>query len=289
MTTLTASGRLSRILTALAVVCVPAIAASSSASAHTDTDLVAVPAGEDATVTFRPQHGCGDSPTIAVSVRVPVPGAEAEDVDGWSVSTTQDDQGRSVVEWTGGSLPPDQAGAFPIEFVAPDSVGELLTFPAVQTCANGEELAWISGDPATEFPAPRLLILAPGSEPAATIDDVPLDAPGREQITAVIDVDNPAATTQPSAPTSAAPAPIAPATTAPATTAAPATTGPATTGPATTGPASTVTGDTTLGLDTSTSDAETDDGSTSTVWIVVGVIAFIAIAVTAILVARRRR
>ncbi len=217
MTTITA--RLSRVLAALAVVSVPTIVVASSASAHTDTDLVAVPAGEDTTVTFRPQHGCGDSPTIAVSVRVPVAGAAAEDVDGWSVSSTPDDQGRTVVEWTGGSLPPDQPGAFPIEFVAPDAVGELLTFPAVQTCANGEELPWISGDPASEFPAPRLLILAPGSQPAATIDDVPLDAPGRDQITAVVDVDNPAATTLPPAPTSAAPtsaAPAAPASTGPA-------------------------------------------------------------------------
>jgi uncharacterized protein YcnI len=286
--------RLSRIVAALAVVCVPTIAVSSSASAHTDTDLVAVPAGEDATVTLRPQHGCGDSPTIAVSVRVPVPNAVGEDVDGWSVSSTQDDQGRTVVDWTGGSLPTDQAGAFPIEFVAPDAVGELLTFPAVQTCANGEELPWISGDPADEFPAPRLLILPPGSQPAATIDDVPLDAPGRDQITAVIDIDNPAATTLPPAPTSAAPAAVAPASTVPASTGPPSTdaattAAPATTEPATTAPASTATGDTTLGLDTSTSDADVDDGSTSTVWIVVGVIAFIAIAVTAILAARRRR
>ena len=290
MTTITA--RLSRVLAALAVVCVPTIAVASSASAHTDTDLVAVPAGEDTTVTFRPQHGCGDSPTIAVSVRVPVPGATAEDVDGWSVSSTQDDQGRTVVEWTGGSLPPDQPGAFPIEFVAPDAVGELLTFPAVQTCANGEELPWISGDPASEFPAPRLLILAPGSQPAATIDDVPLDAPGRDQIIAVVDVDNPGATTLPAAPPSAAPtsaAPAAPASTGPASTGPATTAAPATTEPATTAPVSTATGDTTLGLDTSTSDAEGDDGSTSTVWIVVGVIAFVAIAVTAILAARRRR
>jgi periplasmic copper chaperone A len=280
-------GRLSRIVAALTVVVVPSVAVSSTATAHTDTDLVAVPAGEDATVTFRPQHGCGDSPTITVSVRVPVAGAEAEDVDGWSVSSTPDDQGRTVVEWTGGSLPPDQAGAFPIEFVAPDAVGELLTFPAVQTCANGEELAWISGNPADEFPAPRLLVLAPGSAPAATIDDVALDAPGREQITAVVDVDNPGATTSPP------PTPAAPASTAPAST--PASTGPETTGapsttePPTTAAASTATGDTTLGLDTSASDAGSDDGSTSAAWIVVGVLAFIAVAVAVILAARRRR
>ena len=163
---------------------------------------------------------------------------EAEDVDGWSVSSTQDDQGRTVVEWTGGSLPPDQPGAFPIEFVAPDAVGELLTFPAVQTCANGEELAWISGDPATEFPAPRLLILAPGSEPAATIDDVPLDAPGRDQITAVIDVDNPGRRPCLRLPRRLLPRPTAPATTAPATT-----------GPATTGPADHRAGDHRAGVD----------------------------------------
>jgi len=274
---------LSRIVAILAVAGSAAIAVSSSASAHTDTDLVAVPAGEDATVTFRPQHGCGDSPTIAVSVRAPVSGAQAEDVDGWTVSSTQDDQGRTVVEWSGGSLPPDQTGTFPIEFVAPDAVGELLTFPAVQTCANGEELAWISGDPATEFPAPRLLILAPGSPPAATFDDVPLDAPGRDQITAVVDIDNPGSTTLAAAPESTAPASTAPATTALPTTELP------TTAAATSAPVATDTDDTTLVLDTSPSDADGDDGSTSTVWIVVGLIVFVAIAVAAILAARRRR
>ena len=274
---------LSRIVAILAVAGSAAIAVSSSASAHTDTDLVAVPAGEDATVTFRPQHGCGDSPTIAVSVRAPVSGAQAEDVDGWTVSSTQDDQGRTVVEWSGGSLPPDQTGAFPIEFVAPDAVGELLTFPAVQTCANGEELAWISGDPATEFPAPRLLILAPGSPPAATVDDVALDAPGRDQITAVVDIDNPGSTTLTAAPESTAPASTAPATTALPTTELP------TTAAATSAPVATDTDDTTLVLDTSPSDADGDDGSTSTVWIVVGLIVFVAIAVAAILAARRRR
>ena len=67
----------------------------------------------------------------------------------------------------------------------------LLTFPAIQVCENGEELAWISGDPADEYPAPRVLVLPPGSEPAATLDDVPLDAPGRDQLVAVVDVDNP--------------------------------------------------------------------------------------------------
>lgn len=275
---------------ALAATAILASAAPVSvALAHTDTDVVAVPAGAEAAVTFRPQHGCGDSPTIAVAVRAPVADAVAEDVEGWTASSTPDGEGRTVLEWTGGVLPTDEAGAFPVEFLAPDTVGTLLTFPAVQTCENGEELAWISGNPADEYPAPRLLILAPGSEPAATVDDVPLDAPGRDQLTAIVDVDNPGSTTL-------APAPTEPDATDPVVTQ-PADTEAAVTEPAVTELAAPVSvpdtavatdpGDTTLELGTSATASE-DDGSTPTVWIVLGVIAFVAIAGGVILAARRR-
>lgn len=165
------------------------------AAAHTETDVVAVPAGSQATVTLRPTHGCGDSPTVEVSVRAPVSGATATAVAGWSAGATADGQGNTVLTWSGGSLPPDQTGAFPVRFDAPNQVGRLLVFPAVQTCANGDELSWISGDPNDDFPAPRLLILAAGSPPAETIDDVPADAPGRDQLTAVIDLDASTTTT----------------------------------------------------------------------------------------------
>ena len=107
----------------------------------------------------------------------PVPGRHCRHVEGWTATATPDGAGNSVLEWTGGVLPADEEGAFPVEFTAPDTPGVLLTFPAIQVCENGEELAWISGDPADEYPAPRVLVLPPGSQPAATIDDVALDAP----------------------------------------------------------------------------------------------------------------
>jgi periplasmic copper chaperone A len=176
-------------------------AGMTAAAAHTEPDLVAVPAGGEATVSLKPNHGCGDSPTIAVSVRAPVEGAVAGEVEGWTAASTPDGQGRTVLEWTGGVLPSDQEGAFPITFTAPDTVGELLTFPSIQACENGEELAWISGDPASQYPAPRILVLPPGSAPATTIDEVPADAPGRAQLTAIVDIDDPNATT--TTPTSA--------------------------------------------------------------------------------------
>ena len=264
---------------------VAAMGASHEASAHTETDVVAVAAGSTATVTLRPTHGCGDSPTILVAVRAPVAGAIAEAVDGWSETSSPDGETRTVLEWSGGLLPTDEAGAFPVEFMVPDAVGELMVFPAVQGCEDGNELAWISGDPAAEYPAPRLLVLAPGSEPAATIDDVPLDAPGRDQLVAIIDVDNPSAPST-IAPTGSVPNP-APAVTEPTPTE-PVSTDPATSEPAATEPVgSVVATDSTDTIDNVGDDADAD-GSSSAPWIIGGILLVAAIAVAAIVAARRR-
>ena len=141
-------------------------------------------------------------PTTEVAVRVPVAGATGGDVEGWTWTAEDDGAGRTVVEWTGGSLPTDVTGAFPVTFQVPDQVGELLLFPAVQVCENGEELSWLNGDPESDNPVPRLLILAPGSEEAVSIDEVPQDAPGRELLTAVVDTEPTTTTTAPPASTS---------------------------------------------------------------------------------------
>lgn len=180
---------------ALATTAALAVLAPAPVAAHTETDLVAVPAGGEATVTLRPTHGCDGSPTVEVAIQAPVEGATAGEVSGWTATAEADGRGNTVLEWTGGSLPADATGAFPVTFTVPDTVGELLVFPSVQECEDGETLSWIDGDPAAEYPAPRLLVLAAGSEPAASIDDVPPDAPGRDLLVAVVDVDNPAAST----------------------------------------------------------------------------------------------
>jgi Domain of unkown function (DUF1775) len=215
--------------------------------------------------------------------------AVAEDVDGWQATSTPDGDGKTVLEWSGGSLATDRPGAFPVEFISPDTVGDLLTFPAVQRCENGEELAWISGDPAAEFPAPRLLILAPGSEPAATIDDVPLDAPGRDQLVAIVDVDNPATSVTTTAPgaestiattiggTTSEPTTVAQAETTAADTV-------ASTPSVSATPGTSVTDDSTV----LTADGDNGDGgSNATVWVIVG--AVIVAAAAAAAVAWRRR
>ena len=183
-------GRLRRsaMLTAAVMVSVFAAApAQGVAGAHADADVVGVAAGEPVTVNLRPNHGCGDSPTIEVAILAPLEDATAEHVEGWTATSEPYGDGQTVLEWTGGVLPTDATGAFPVTFIAPDTVGELLVFPAVQVCENGDELPWIDGDPESEYPAPRLLILPAGSEPAATIDDVPAGTPGRELLTSIVD------------------------------------------------------------------------------------------------------
>lgn len=183
-------GRLRRSAMLTAAVMVSVFAAPPGqgvAGAHTDADVVGVAAGEPVTVNLRPNHGCGDSPTIEVAILAPLEDATAEQVDGWSATSEPYGEGQTVLEWTGGVLPTDATGAFPVTFIAPDAVGELLIFPAVQVCENGDELPWIDGDPESDYPAPRLLILPPGSAPAAAIDDVAAGTPGRELLTAVVD------------------------------------------------------------------------------------------------------
>lgn len=214
------SQRLIRVGLGAALAAVSALAFATPVAAHADADVVAVAAGEQATVNFRPNHGCGASPTTEVAVRVPVAGATGGEVEGWTSTSKDDGEGRTVVEWTGGSLPTDVTGAFPINFTVPDRAGELLLFPAVQTCENGEDWSWLNGDPESDNPVPRLLILPAGSPEAVSIDEVPLDAPGRDLLTAVVDTE-PTTTTS----TTSTTAPAAESTTtgaAPTTTAAPA-------------------------------------------------------------------
>lgn len=258
-----------------------------SASAHTESDYLAVPAGEEVTVNFRPTHGCEGSPTTAVAVRAPVAGATAGEVDGFT-ATAEPDGDQTVLRWAGGLLPADEEGEFPVTFTVPDTVGQLLLFPAVQTCEVGE-LFWIDGDPEGEYPAVRLLVLAAGSEPAQNIDEVPADAAGRELLTAIADVDNPgdvgATTTVPAT------------TEAPATSAAPTTTTAATTTAAadatTTVPSTTAASATTTPLATtaapSTTEAEDDDDGVNPAVIIIPIVVVVLAAIGGVILVRSRR
>ncbi len=265
----------------------------SEVSAHTETDYVAVPAGSTVTVTFAPEHGCGDSPTIELRVQAPVEGAFAHEVGGWTSSATPDGAGHTVLRWDGGSTPADEEGAFPVEFTVPDAVGSLLAFPTVQRCDNGEELAWIGTAPGDELPAPQLLVLAAGSAPAATIDEVPAGVPGRDLLAALLGAESGDEAAAPPPPAGATSTTLpAAATVAPGTTAAPSSTAAPTTA-ATAGTAATPAtsaASTTGAPGTAPVTTDASDGGSSTGLVVAVIVIVVAVigGGTAILLARRR-
>lgn len=286
-----ASPRSRRLAVAVAAGLVAVVAPATVASAHTETDLVAVPAGSTTTVTFEPEHGCGDSPTIDMRVQSPVAGATAVERDGWTATSTPSADGTTVLQWSGGSQPADEEGAFQVSFQVPDAVGTLLVFPAVQQCENGEQEAWIETGADAESPAPQVLVLPAGSSPAATLDDVAADAPGRDLLVAALSGeaapdDGSAApattsTTVPATPTAATTTSAASTTTSAATTSTTSTTEAATT---TTAPATTTTA-----AATTTTTASSGGGGSSTGWIVAIVIGAVVIAGAAVAVVVRRR
>ena len=136
-------------------------------------------AGAEATVTLQPTHGCGGVADGRRADPAPDPAPWPSSVDGWTAAATPDGAGNTVLEWSGGELPADEDGAFPVRFTAPDAAGHAADVPGHPGRAPTAS-SW-HGSAAIRTPSsrrPRVLVLAAGSPPAATIDDVPLDAPG---------------------------------------------------------------------------------------------------------------
>lgn len=135
------------------------------AGAHIHTDPEQAPAGSTTTVGFEVEHGCEGSPTVEVSIEIPqgVNDASAEPLPGWSGSVES-----GVARWTGGSLPDDSPGVFPLRMTLPSQPGP-LPFKMIQRCAEGS-LEWIedtvAGQPEPEHPAPILEVTA--ADPAST-------------------------------------------------------------------------------------------------------------------------
>jgi uncharacterized protein YcnI len=154
-----------RLAAALGVAAGVVALVAGPAGAHIHTDPEQVPAGSTATVGFEVEHGCEGSPTVEVSIEIPpgVNDASAEPIPGWSVSVES-----GVARWTGGSLPDDSPGVFPLRMTLPSQPGR-LPFKMVQRCAVGS-LDWIedtvAGQPEPEHPAPILEVTA--AEPAST-------------------------------------------------------------------------------------------------------------------------
>jgi len=145
---------------------------AGQASAHVEADPASVAAGSTDTITFNVEHGCGDSATVKLEMKLAdgVTDAKPAAIGGWTSS-----EAAGVITWTGGPQPHDQPLDVPVEMTFPDTPGATLLFPLVQTCEQGET-RWV--DPPNpdgsepEDPAPLVEVTASAAGGASTTASV---------------------------------------------------------------------------------------------------------------------
>jgi uncharacterized protein YcnI len=130
------------------------------AGAHAEIGPENVPANSVSTFVLRVE-GEEDSATVKVAMQLPrgVTNAKPEPAPGWKANRA----GR-VVTWTGGRLPQGQSVKFEVTAHFPNSPGRTLTFPTVQTYADGTVVRWI-GAPSSDTPAPTISLTAAAPPP----------------------------------------------------------------------------------------------------------------------------
>ena len=144
----------------LVVIAALGLLLAPEAGAHAEITPEKIPAGSVSTFVLSVE-GEEDSPTIRVAVQMP-PGmanVKPAPVRGW-----QANRGGRVITWTGGNIRQGEFGRFEIRAQFPDSPGETLKFPTVQTYANGTVVRWI-GAPSSDTPAPTIMLTAATQPP----------------------------------------------------------------------------------------------------------------------------
>jgi uncharacterized protein YcnI len=162
----------------------------AAAGAHVTVHPNSIPAGAFATVEIRVPSEEPTAATTSLRVKLPegVAYAAGSPVPGWTFKaktkklaqplTTDDGTVSSEVTeiaYSGGRILAGQLQSFPLTVSIPAAAkaGDTLTFPTVQTYANGEVVRWI-GSESDEHPAPTIAITAEGGP----ILDLTGDAPG---------------------------------------------------------------------------------------------------------------
>jgi len=135
------------------------LACCSPSFAHVTLENEQAPVGSAYKAVLQVSHGCGDSPTTAIRVRIPegILAVKPMPKAGWkldvvtgkyakpySVRDAKISEGVSEIAWSGGNL----ANAFYDEFVFTAAIaseleaGQTVYFPVVQQCERGVQ-RWI--------------------------------------------------------------------------------------------------------------------------------------------------
>jgi periplasmic copper chaperone A len=151
---------------------------TSAAAAHVTLNPGEWEAGGFARFAVRVPNERDNADTIEVTVRFPqsIISASFQPKAGWKRSIEMEpldepvqEEGEQITEhiarvtWSGGKIAPGEFEEFGVSFRVPETPGEDLVFPAIQTYSNGEVVRWI-GPPDSESPAPIVAVLPPEEE-----------------------------------------------------------------------------------------------------------------------------
>jgi uncharacterized protein YcnI len=163
---------------------------AGTASAHVTISPDSAPKGAgDQVITFQVPNEMDNANTVGFRVQFPtdhpIAAISPQAIPGWTskVTTTHlatpitTDDGTvtdvvSEVDWTGGSIPPGQFGAFPVLAEGLPKDVDSLTLKAIQSYDNGQDVSWIedtpAGGPEPDHPAPVLKLTAASGDEAGS-------------------------------------------------------------------------------------------------------------------------
>jgi periplasmic copper chaperone A len=164
---------------------VGALAVTPLAAAHVTLNPNEWEAGGFARFSLRVPNERPNADTTEITVQFPesVISASFQPVPGWERTIEMvpleepiEEEGEEPiterigsVTWSGGTIAPGEFQEFGVSFQVPETPGENLVFPSIQTYSNGEIVRWI-GPADADTPAPIVAVTAPAEEeePAAT-------------------------------------------------------------------------------------------------------------------------
>jgi uncharacterized protein YcnI len=151
---------------------------ASAAAAHVTLNPNEWEAGGFARFALRVPNERDNADTTEITVRFPqsIISASFQPKPGWKRSIEMEpldepveEEGEQITEhiasvtWTGGKIARGEFEEFGLSFRVPETPGEDLVFPSIQTYSNGEVVRWI-GPPDADTPAPTVTVLPPAEE-----------------------------------------------------------------------------------------------------------------------------
>jgi uncharacterized protein YcnI len=161
---------------------VGALAVTPLAAAHVTLNPNEWEAGGFARFSLRVPNERPNADTTEITVQFPesVISASFQPVPGWERTIEMvpleepiEEEGEEpiterigTVTWSGGTIAPGEFQEFGVSFQVPETPGENLVFPSIQTYSNGEIVRWIGPEDA-DTPAPIVAVTAPAEEEEA--------------------------------------------------------------------------------------------------------------------------